>query len=336
MIFLLALAAAAIPAIPILQVSNSQLAKARAYWLLGLLTIGIWWLARSEMWLALIAFAFLCRWRTNDPLPSVLQWIGIGVSWYFLLQIPSALYDWIAIAWIGVALWQVVLLTERYWRIRKRMLGSFGSPAITAMYLALLVPLTPWWLWPLLLVGLGITCSWLAVAAVAASLMWLYPAMAPWLAGIGVLVVSLWAWSPRFRGRRLGEWTLRGDTLDSVWARIAVWRIVPHDLTHHGSWAFGVGPNQGHKFLRAWASRIRIELPHECHAEALQMLYEYGIVGLLAVVAFAWRIGTHLTLGDPWSAAWIGAGVLSLGHWPYRHATIGPVILAISARVVLG
>ena len=64
------------------------------------------------------------------------------------------------------------------------------------------------------------------------------------------------------------------------------------------------------------------------------MTHEYGLVGLLAVLAFAWRIGSHLTLGDPWSAAWLAGAVMSFGHWPMRHTTLGVTFLAISARVL--
>ena len=336
MIWLLALAVALTPAIPLIQVSTSQLAKARAYWLLGLLTVGICWLAWSELWLALIGFAFLCRWRSPEPVPSILQWGAIGVSWFLLLQIPREVYDWIAIGWIGVALWQVAVLAQRYRQMRRRMVGTFGSPAITAMYLALVLPLAPVWAWPVLALGLAITSSVLALMAVAAVVVWLWPsAWLPVAAG-GLLVAILWAWSPTVRGRRLGEWTLRGDTLDSVWARLAVWRIVAHDLTRERSWGFGIGPNQASKRLRTWASRVGIELPHECHMELMQVLYEYGLVGVLAVAAFCWRVGAHLTLGDPWAAAWVAGCVLSCAHWPMRHPTIGPAWLAISAKVVLG
>lgn len=335
MTLLLALAVALIPAIPLAQVSTSQLAKARSYWLLGLLTIGICWLAWTELWLALIGFAFLCRWRTPEPIPSLVQWLAIGASWFLLLQIPAAVYDFIALGWIGVAFWQMAVLSQRFWQVRRRMVGTLGSPAITAMYLALILPLAPVWTWPLFAVGLALTSSVLALMAVAASVVWLWPSMWLSVAASGLLVAILWAWSPTFRGRRIGEWTLRGDTLDSVWARVFVWRIAAHDLTATRQWGFGIGPNQASKNLRTWASRIGVELPHECHMEAIHMLYEYGVIGLLAVVAFCWRVGAHLTLGDPWSAAWLAGCVLSLAHWPQRHPTIGPVWLAISARVVL-
>ena len=334
--YVLAAAVALVPAIPLIQVSTGQLAKARSYWLLGVLTCGICWLAWSELWLALIGFAFLCRWRNPDVLPSIIQWGAVGAMWWLLLQIPRDVYDWIAVGWIAVALWQSVILTQRYWRTRRRMVGTFGSPAITAMYLALVLPLAPWWLWPAFGLGLVLTSSVLALAAVAVAGVWLAPWTLPFVGAGVLLLIGLWAWSPMVGGRRLGEWTLRGDTLDSTWARLYVWPIIAHDLTRERSWGFGLGPTEAPKRLRTWGSRIGVELPHEVHMEALHVLYEYGLVGLLAVVAFTWRVGMHLTLGDPWSAAWVAGCVLTLSHWPARHPTIGPVFLAISARVVLG
>lgn len=331
-----ALGAALIPAIPLIQVSTSQLAKARSYWLLGLLTAGICYLAWTELWLALIGVAFLCRWRTHEPMPSLFQWGAIGAMWGLLLQIPAAAYDWIALGWMGVAVWQAVILSQRWWVIRKRMVGSLGSPAITGMYLALVLPLAPLWLVPAFALGFVFTSSVLALMAVAVAAVWMEPRLLTVVLGAGGLVAALWAWSPTIAGRRIGEWTLRGDTLDSVWARLYVWRIVAHDLTTEKAWLLGLGPNQTAKRLRVWASRIRVELPHEAHCEIVQMAHEYGIVGVLAAAAFVWRVAPHLTIGDPWSAAWLAGCVLTLAHWPGRHPTIGPVFLAISARVVLG
>ena len=60
----------------------------------------------------------------------------------------------------------------------------------------------------------------------------------------------------------------------------------------------------------------------------------FVLAGGLAGLAFAWRVGSHLVVGDPWSAAWLGLVVMSCSHWPIRHPTLGLIFLTISARVV--
>ena len=335
MTYLIALAAALLPAIPLVQVSTAQLAKARSYWLLGTLTLGIVWLAQYELWLALIGLAFLCRWRSPVVLGSLVAWVGIGASWFLLLRVPVWMFDYVAWTWLAVALWNVVLLFDRYRRIKVRMVGTFGSPPLTAFFIAVVLPLSPWWTWPVLAAGLFFTSSILAGLGVAVAVVWLHP-WTWWLwLGAGVLIVASWALSPLFRGRRFWEWTLRGDTLDSVWARCYAARLVIHELTRTGQWTLGAGPNSASLMLRRWGSRLRIELPHEVSNEFAHQVYEYGTVGGLAALAFAWRVGSHLHLGDPWSAAWLAVMVISLSHWPLRHPVLGPAWLVISARIVL-
>lgn len=335
-IYLTALAAALMPAIPLVQVSTAQLAKARSYWLLGLLTLAICWLAWSELWLALIGFAFLCRWRSPAELPSLVAWGGVAASWFLLLHIPRDLYDWIVLGWLAVALWQVGVLMDRYARMRRRMVGTFGSPVLTGLYLAAVLPLAPLWVVPILGIGLVLTSSIAAGGAVAVAMVWRFPWTWPLPLATASIILVLWAYSPTVKGRRILEWSLRGDTADSVWARWYAWRVIVHELRQHPQhWVFGIGPGSAVKALRQWGSRLKVELPYEVTNEALQLVYEYGLIGGLAALAFVWRVGSHLTLGDPWSAAWVGFLVLSFTHWPLRHPLIGPVFLAVSVRVVL-
>ena len=143
----------------------------------------------------------------------------------------------------------------------------------------------------------------------------------------------MWAWSPSVGGRRLFEWVVRGDTLDSLVARWRGWVLI----WHHGRerWVLGHGPGSLEPALLRWGTRYDHELCWgEGFCEILQIFYEYGNVGVLAVLAFVWRVGMHLNLSDPWSAAWLVGAVLSLGHWPLRHVSIGLVWLAISAKLV--
>ena len=108
-------------------------------------------------------------------------------------------------------------------------------------------------------------------------------------------------------------------------------------ICHHGTerWLLGHGPNSMEPALLRWGSRYDLELTWgEGFNEALQVYYEYGALGILAILAFMGRVIPHLTVGDPWSAAWLVGGLLALSHWPLRHVSIGLVWLAISAKLV--
>ena len=334
---LIALAAALAPLIPLPIVTGRLVADARARWLLGVLTVGIVWLAPRELWLALIGLWYLIRWPAEGNegkwLGSLLQWIAVGVTWALLLQIPAAAWPWLPWAWLAVAGWQVWQTAASRWRWGGRQKGSLGSPVITSLYLALVAAFCPWWGWPVLALGLALVSSMLAFVAVGAALVWLWPGL--WLAGAagGLAVALLWCWSPVVAGQRLLEWTPRGDTVDSVISRARGWQLI----IHHGRarWLLGHGPMTMEPSLLKWGSRYDLELCWgEAFNEPLQVFYEYGVLGLAAVAAFCWRVVPHLTLGDPWSAAWVAGGVLAMGHWPLRHPSIALPWIAISARLV--
>lgn len=331
------LAIAAAPGIPLAYVSGRLLAHGRALWLLGLLAVGVAWLGWRAPWLAVIGVWFLLRWP-RAPVPSAwlsaaVHWAAVGATWGLLLALPHALLGWAPWGWLAVAGGQTGLLVARKACRGGRPSGTLGSPVLTALFLALVSPFSPWWGWPLLGAGLVIVWSWSAWVAVACGMLWLYPGSWLLMALGGLVVAILWAWSPTVAGQRLLEWTPRGDTIDSLVSRWRGWQC----LVHHGRahWLLGAGPGTMEPALLRWGSRYDIELCWgEGFNELLQLWYEYGMLGVLAVGAFVWRVWPGLTLGDPWSAAWVVGVVLTLGHWPLRHVSIGLVWLAISAYLV--
>lgn len=331
------LALAAAPLLPLPYVSARLIHHARSLWLLALLTGVIISIAPFSLWLALIGLWFLLRWpQEADPprlLPSLMYWIGVGATWQFLLLIPRPWFAWATWGWLAIAGWHSARLIVQRCRSRGRPKGDLGSPVITALYLALVSPFCPWWAWPLLGAGLVLVWSWSALAGVAVGVLWLWPRSWPLMAAGAVLVAILWEWSPQIGGQRWWEWTPRGDTIDSLVSRWRGWQL----LIHHGQkrWFLGYGPDRTESAMLRWGSRYDLELCWgEAFNEPLQFWFEYGVLGLAAVVAFCWPIVHKLNIGDPWSAAWIVGGVLALVHWPLRHASIGLVWFAISAYLV--
>jgi hypothetical protein len=342
MTLVLVLAAALAPALALRYISGAELSYARDRWLMVVLALGVVILAPAHLWLAVLAFWHLCAWP-RMPAPwtirsSVVTWSAIGATWWVLRSIPRGFpfyFDAIAAVWIGFALVQVLLLViDRQRTTRPK--GSFGSPANTAMYIALVAPFMPGPGWLLLSIGLYLTWSWLAFLGVAAGLVWLYPSAWPYVAASGLSVAILWLWSPSVAGRRLFNWTPRSDSMDSILSRLWVWRMIPRELTRTGTWLLGMGPDSMKRSSMRWMSQYGgIELPcGDAFCEPLQLLYEYGVVGFLGGLAFVATVAPHLRLGDPWSAAWITGLVLSLGHNPFRNPPIGLTFLAISAEIV--
>jgi hypothetical protein len=135
--------------------------------------------------------------------------------------------------------------------------------------------------------------------------------------------------------RRWLELTPRGDSFDPLYARWHAIQAVWWGLRQDHNWLRGAGPDTTERLLTRYSAGQRVALPSgAAFNEPLQLWYEYGVAGLLAMATFAWHVLPHLRPGDPWSAAWVIGVVLACTHWPMRLPMVGMVFLAISGKVV--
>lgn len=140
---------------------------------------------------------------------------------------------------------------------------------------------------------------------------------------------------PRLFGRPPLEWTPRGHSLDPWRARWHTWRALILAGWRDGSFLAGAGPGTVERTLQRYSAARRVATcAGAAFNEPLQIAYEYGAFGVLALFLFCAQVVPHLRPGDPWSAAWLIGAVLSLVHWPIRLPTTGLVWLAISAKLV--
>jgi hypothetical protein len=332
----IALLVALAPALRIPMISPASMIRARDAWLRGVLACGIVALLPTAPWLSVMGGWFLWRWRGVDLLPSLVTWAAIGATWFLLRAMPAGVWAYLPWAWLALAGVQTAVMAWSVYRHGPhRATGTLGSPACTALFLALVSPFAPWWAWPVLALGLYLSWSWLALIGVAVGLVW----SAPWTAllSLPVFVMAglVWAASNRNktgRARWLMERTPRGASLSPVRGRLLVWLLATRELT----WG-GHGPGSMAVAVKRWAARYGLRgMPQggEGHMELLQMAYEYGALGIVAIALFVGQVALSLRLGDPWSAACVIGLVLSLGHWPMRLPPVAVVWFAISAGVM--
>jgi hypothetical protein len=348
--WLVALGAALAPSAPIPYVATRYLAAIRDLWIKA--TLGIAAVAltlNGDAWLGCMALWFCIRWKSNEQLPSLVTWICIALTWFGLRALPNWAWSTLPWGWVAIACGQVAYMVWLQWKLPKdhpffdrrtllnvkRLKGGLGSPAITAISLALAVPFTPWWAMPILAAGLFITWSWLSFLGLAVALSWMYPAAALYLI-VGVMaLLAVWmaTWFKRdWRLARIFELVPRGDSFDSVVNRLILAYLIAR-AWWTGPRLLGRGPYSLEPQLRIWATRCWIETPNgEAHVEWAQTLYEYGGVGL---VAAGYLVGIVLVdghLGDPYAASFLAAVVMSFAHWaPARHPAVALVVLACAA-----
>lgn len=188
-----------------------------------------------------------------------------------------------------------------------------GSGPKTAMVAALALP---WlgWAWPAAAAVLVLTWSWLAFLAVSAGLLVQHPA---WWLPIGstwALVMGLVLASPMDgnRRKRLLEWTPRGGNLRTMQGRWTAIQLALLTLT-----VWGHGPGSMGRALRRWHSRGARYLPTDAlFCGPLQLTYEYGVFGALAVglavgaAVVTWQWDTR------WAATMVTFAVCTGGHAP--------------------
>lgn len=332
MIGLVVLAAILAPLLPLTMISQAEVVKVRDWWLLGILATGsLWLIGHGDVWLGLIGLWFLWHWRSPALVPSLVSWTGVGATWFLFQTIPRELAGWLPVGWALIAYGQVGVML---WTLRRygwhRPKGTFGSPAATALFFAMLAPVCPWWGYPALAVGLGLTCSILAFLAVGASLVWLEPRSLILVAPGALLGGILLRWMPAHWPKMLLAWTPRTGTLKPIKGRWMVWKILPGQVT----WG-GHGPGSMPVALKEWKSRTRVSwmVDADAHMEFFHLVYEYGVVGGLAALAFVVQVLSAGSVGDRWTAAFIAGCVLSMGHWPLRLTPTGLMFLAIAACV---
>ena len=150
---------------------------------------------------------------------------------------------------------------------------------------------------------------------------------------------SLWRFWPLggvATGRwRLLEYTPRGDSLDSLWQRTRVAKLLLFSYTNPAWWPFGRGPRSMEGQIIRWASKVGPEaIPlGQPHQEIGHFLFEHGLSGIAALILLAVQLIPKLQFGDPWSAMIVAGTILGGASIPFRVMSTGLMGLTAVAHV---
>lgn len=353
----LALLAGMVPTIVMTEISPPQMRSAMNQWLRwGLVgaSAAAW---RQAPFLIPIAVYLAARWPKtlittttarfpHEQLPSVMAWVGIGATWLAVQAAPPLLFEVAPVAWAAVGTGHALVMLWQ--RLLKgpggRIYGGLAQRTMAGAFFAMALAVGPWWTWGGLLLGLWLSGpSWVAALAFAAAACVRWPAAAPWVgaglaAAVSLVVVERLQKNARIRRGLWGfslveRLTPRGDTLDTLRERgkMLAWAAVT--MAEGRLWLWGSGPGTMGRITRQWAGRSNSEPLGNLHCEPAQVVFEYGLFGLAALVLFSWRVASGLELGDPWSAGVVAGAVVALGSLPCRIAPVGVVWLILCAGV---
>ena len=344
--FLAVVLASSVPAISVRFIAGRHLDAARDLWLLGLA-----WLAALasciviSLPLGIMACAALLRWRSWQQFPAVATWAGILATWWLAQSLTPAARDWLQLGWRIITGALLVFAFAQRWH-GYEVKATTGSRVLLAALLVLIWPFTSPWEWPAYALGIWLTSSWIALAALLVAIAVKYPTVAPWVAVFGACVVV--AFLVRPLRLALIDHTPRGGSLDGLRMRWRTWSAMVRVTRHFPTWVIGWGPTPAGRVGPSLEHALALEsvrlsaLPGEDHAiatspthcEPLELACTYGLVAVIAMGIFAWQVGTHIVLGDAWSASAVAGIALSLATIPARSASVGVVWLIVLAVVI--
>lgn len=205
------------------------------------------------------------------------------------------------------------------------VLGTIGHQTMFGAYVAVVGAIAPWWAVPVFVIGVAISGSRLAMAALAVALVVrLWHQRQRMLAGnlalvAGALIIA--------NHRVLFEF---GKSVDSYHGRLVAWRVGIEVWWEHFI-LFGSGPGGWSWFIPQFADRFEqlgaTEAFLNPHSIWVGLLFEHGVVGLALALLVVW--GHRRTLiGNPvfWALA-----ILSSASFPMFLAQVAaPTLLALA------
>lgn len=198
--------------------------------------------------------------------------------------------------------------------------GTTGNSNYFGVLLAMIAPLAPWWSIPFFLLGIVLSHSLLAVAAVSIGLLWRVRENKKLLAfGLSAAFLGV-----------VGIMVLKGQTpLSGFYHRLAVWQLATDNLNPLG-WLIGAGPGNWAMHIPALQIQQNI-YPNEVfiqgHNEWLQLVYENGLVALALLVGWLWA--QRHALAGPYGGSVLAILFTSVGMFGFRLAITGCIALVI-------
>jgi hypothetical protein len=302
--------------------------------LLGLALLGAAVMALAvEPGLGLLFGLAVWHWTSRYQLPGVLV-LAVACLLYTAIKYGpppvefTVRYAIVATA-VVQALWgacQHVRARREHWpvdRMRECVHGSTGNRVVLATLCAMALPLAPPLVMPALLLGLFVSISYVGIIAAGVGLALVYPTAWPLALAFALAI----PWVVYWRGRPSDSWS----------SRALVWELSLRTLWAQRSWTTRL-LGFGHGALRArgkwWCARAQTAQHfRDAHNDVVQVTFEYGLLGLAAVLLWAASVARGVALEDPLTGA-LAAGVISaLGQFPSYLPQVSLAMLAVAALI---
>lgn len=289
---------------------------------LGLVAMGLW---ETDRWLSVLV-GYVAIWEIPAMHPTGFE-VGYGVSMGALAliaarKLPISLHGRVVQILCVTGALQVAYVVVQWtgrdplwwgWDYKDFVLtkGTLGNQTFVGAFLAVLTPLAPYWLMPWFLGGIALTkCAMGLIAA---------------LVGIGIRCrMNRWGWIGLAGLAALALWCYP-HVWESLRVRLVIWeRALLY--THWAPALLGYGPG-------AWLMHPRVfegELFLQAHNEYLQVLFEFGLVGVAMVAGWCWYHQAALRRSF-FAGSVVSLALMCLTMFPFHLAITG-----LQAALILG
>lgn len=307
---------------------------------------GIAFCAWVDVSLGILAASATCWWATKGwpRISGGLLWPYTAMAIYLALHVPAWMLDAYLVALLMFGVLQTGIGVAQWFRFPifldgNNIHGTFGHRTGLGIYLALLIPLAfvsdyGWALAGIYAAGIFLSRSSVATAAASAGLLWVAPSL--WPFAFVAALAALWYRAIKIHPSYPGGWKFR-HVGDSLAARHRVWSVTLRKSRAWPTWLIGAGHGAFQQKARTWVRSEKIvtgEVYNEAHNDYLEAFYEYGLVGVAALVIWFVRYSDALAFADPLTGSVMSLGIAGLANFPLRVATLATVALMLAVLLM--
>jgi hypothetical protein len=271
------------------------------------------------------------RWRGIETLPAVMVLLGVCGVYAAVKLGPPEMDAVLLTAVILVGTWQALLGISQYLRgkllgwnfhtVNESTHGTLGNRVVLATCCALVAPLAPLWLLPVLLIALLCTACYTSLVAVVVGLLVAHPA---WALPAGIALAPATAWVIYWRGHPRDSLRGRRQVAELVLANLWIKRPWSVRLFGHGHGAF-------RRYAQWWTVYSATGQHYrQAHNDLLHLAFEYGLVGVAAVLLWVVSLSRGMALGDPLTGALAAGAVSSMAQFPAYLPQVALLMLAVA------
>src|SRR3989304_1964874 len=221
--------------------------------------------------------------------------------------------------------------------------GSLGNRTYLAAYLAIVAPIVAvaelWWLLLIFFAAVLICASRGGLLAFMIGVLVAWPKMAVPIIAVGgaVLLLMIFKHNVFLLNHVLASASAKKQILNTIKSRKQIWLLTLAYTLKWPHWLIGRGFNSFNKHAIKWVSMYGVKEGFmHAHNDGVQFFFEYGLLGLVALGLFTWKLSFSMAFGHSLTGSVAALLTVSMFTFPHHIGPVAVTILAILAMLSIG